>query len=196
MADFSWATSILVAVITLVLSRKLLSFISFSARSRRNGCKAPARYPHRDPTLGLDYFMTQMKERKEGNSLAGQRDRFARLGHTYEVNSWGTRTIQTMDPQNIHEVLVTSFDKFGVQEMRLSVGMPFLGPGVFSTDGRYWAISRKMIKPAFSVNPFISDFEAFDVHVDRMLKRLPRDESTIELQSLLKFMVCQPYLMK
>lgn len=190
MAGISWATTTLIAaIITLVLSRKLLSFISFNARSRRNGCKAPARYPHKDPILGLDYFMTQLKERKEGTSLAGQRDRFARLGHTYEVNSWGTRTIQTMDQQNIREVLVTSFDKFGVQQMRLSVGMPFIGPGVFSTDGPYWEHSRKLIQPIFSHSQ-ISDFNAFDVHLDRMLKRLPRDGSTVELQSLLKFMVC------
>jgi cytochrome P450 monooxygenase len=178
-----------------VFSRKLLSFISFSARTRGHGCKAPPRYPHKDPILGLDYFMTQLKERKEGTSLAGQRDRFARLGHTYEVNSWGTRTIQTMDQQNIREVLVTSFDKFGVQSMRLSVGMPFMGPGVFSTDGPYWVASRKLIQPIFS-NTQISDFKALDVHLDRMLKRLPRDGSTIELQSLLKFMVCLPNVCK
>lgn len=88
MAGVSWATiTLLAAIITLVLSRKLLSFISYSARSRRNGCKEPARFPHRNPILGLDYFMTVLKERKEGTSLAGQRDRFERLGHTYEVNS-------------------------------------------------------------------------------------------------------------
>lgn len=149
----------------------------------------PPRYPHRDPILGLDYVWTELKEREEGAPWAGDRSRFTRLGRTFEVNSWGNRTIVTMDAQNIREVLSTSFNKFGVQDMRLAVSGGFMGIGVFTTDGEYWEYSRKLIAPMFSWVQ-VSDLSALDVHLDRMFKRLPQDGSTVELQSLLKLMVC------
>lgn len=113
---------------------------------------------------------------------------FSRLWKTYELNSWGTMAIHTMDPQNIHEVLATSFGKFGVQPLRLAVSEPFLGRGVFTTDGPYWEHSRELIRPMFS-RAQISDLAALDVHLDRMFARLPQDGSTVELQRLLKLMV-------
>ncbi|KUL82654.1 hypothetical protein ZTR_09102 [Talaromyces verruculosus] len=124
--------------------------------------------------------------RVSGASWAGDRNRFARLGRTFEVNSWGNRTIVT-DAQNIREVLSTSFNKFGVQDMRLAVSDGFMGIGEFTTDGEYWEHSRKLIAPMFS-RAQVSDLSALDVHLDRMFKRLPQDGSTVELQSLLKLM--------
>ena len=73
--------------------------------------------------------------------------------------------------------------------MRLAVSDGFMGIGVFTTDGEYWEHSRKLIAPMFS-RAQVSDLSALDVHLDRMFKRLPQDGSTVELQSLLKLMVC------
>lgn len=189
MAELSWATTALIGFLIILIIQRLFSYISFAIKARRHGCKPAPRYPHKDPIFGLDFFMTLLKERKDGNHLAKERGRFAHLGRTFEVNSWGTRTIHTMDSRNIREVLGTSFSKFGVQEMRLAVGGSFLGPGVFTTDGPYWERSRKLLTPMFSRSQ-VSDFSALDIHLDRMMKRLPRDGSTVELQGLLKLMVC------
>lgn len=181
-------TTALLGLLAILLGRRLTSWAFINIKRRHHGCKSTPRYPHKDPILGLDYVLAELKEREEGTSWAGQRNRFARLGRTYEVNSWGNRLIMTMDPQNIREVLGTSFDKFGVQEMRLAVSGTFMGPGVFTTDGEYWEYSRKLIAPMFSRSQ-VSDLSALDIHLDRMLERLPRDGSTVELQGLLKLMV-------
>ena len=93
-----------------------------------------------------------------------------------------------MDPQNIQTVLSQHFKKFGVQPMRLHVGEPFIGKGVFSTDGDYWSHSRDLIRPMFA-KAQIADFAALDIHLDRMMDKIPRDRSTVDLQALLKFMV-------
>lgn len=37
-----------------------------------------------------------------------------------------------------------------------------------------------------------SDFTALDVHMNRMMGRIPKDGSTVDLQALLKFMVRLP----
>ena len=125
--------------------------------------------------------------------LATEQELFARIGKTYECNSWGSRQIHTMESENIHAVLVNFFDMFGVQAIRLAVGEPFIGPGVFSTDGPYWRHSRELIKPMFA-RAQISDLDALQVHLDHMLEKIPRDGSTVELQSLLKMMVNFPAL--
>ena len=65
---------------------------------------------------------------------------------------------------------------------------PFIGKGVFSTDGAYWKHSRELIRPMFA-KAQISDFAALDIHVNRMMARVPRDGSTVDLQGLLKLMV-------
>jgi cytochrome P450 len=196
MASFpSWnaaALRALLALLVIFITRSFLAFISFRSKARQQGCQPPPRYPHTDPVFGLDFFAAQLKERKIGNSLVIQRDRFSRLGKTYEVNSWGTRTVHTLDQENIRDVLATSFDKFGVQSMRLAVGEPFIDPGVFTTDGPYWEHSRQLIKPIFA-RIQISELSALDVHLDRMFQRLPLDGSTIELQGLLKLMVCSSF---
>lgn len=182
-------TTVLLGLLAILVGKRLLSWARINIKRRSHDCKPPFRYPHKDPILGLDYVWTELKEREEGTSWAGDRNRFARLGHTFEVNSWGNRTIMTMDTQNIRKVLGTSFDKFGVQDMRLAVSSGFMGTGVFTTDGDYWEYSRKLIAPMFSRSQ-VSDLSALGVHLDRMFKRLPRDGSTVELQSLLKLMVC------
>lgn len=182
-------TTVLYGFLAILLGKGLLSWARINIKRRVHGCRPPPRYPHKDPIFGLDYVLTELKEREEGTSWAGERSRFARLGRTYEVNSWGNRLIMTMDSQNIREVLGTSFDNFGVQEMRMAVSGTFMGTGVFTTDGEYWEYSRKLIAPMFSRSQ-VSDLSALDVHLDRMFERLPRDGSTVELQGLLKLMVC------
>ena len=89
---------------------------------------------------------------------------------------------------NTQAVLSQLFDRFGVEPLRLHLGEPFIGKGVFSTDGSYWQQSRELIKPMFA-RAQISDFLALDVHLDRLMDRIPADGSTVDLQALLKLMV-------
>lgn len=119
-------TNALLGLLAILIGKRLLSWARINIKRQSHGCKPSPRYPHRDPNLGLDYLWTELQEREEGASWAGDRNRFAHLGRTFEVNSWGNRTIVTMDAQNIQEVLSTSFNNFGVQDMRLAVRLGWL----------------------------------------------------------------------
>ena len=175
------------AALTLFLHNRLSIYLRFSKAKQKHGCLPPVKYPHTVP-LGLDLFFDQFKAMQRGDAEATARQNFRIHGKTFESNSWGTMCIDTMDGKNIQAVLGQSFADFGVEAMRLHIGEPFIGRGVFSTDGSYWKHSRDLIKPMFT-KARISNFTALDVYLDRMMERIPRDGSTIDLQPLLKLMV-------
>lgn len=180
-----WALAI---ALTVFLCSKVLSTVKLRQAMRRNDCLPLPKYPHKDPFLGLDMFFDQLKALKDGNSRSVEQDRFLKYGKTFEANSWGTKCIHTMDVANVQAVLAQLFDRFGVEPMRLHIGEPFIGKGVFSTDGAYWRHSRELIRPMFA-RALVSDFTALDVHLYRMMQRIPRNGSTFDLQALLKLMV-------
>ncbi len=72
--------------------------------------------------------------------------------------------------------------------MRLHTGEPFIGKRVFSTDGPHWQYSRELIKPLFA-RAQVAGLATFDLRLDRMMNRIPRDGSKIDLKALLKLMV-------
>jgi hypothetical protein len=75
------------------------ALISFWSKARRYGCQSAPRYPHKDPIFGLDLFASELKEQKIGNLNAAQRERFSRLGKTYELNLWGTSRLRSGAPR-------------------------------------------------------------------------------------------------
>jgi len=192
--ELTWSVVSMViwAGLGLFLYSRLSTSLNFRQASKKNGCLPPVKYPHKVP-LGLDLFFDQFKAMKRGNTEAAERERFRTYGKTFESTSWGTRCINTMNDKNIQAVLSRSFDDFGVEPMRLHIGEPFIGRGVFSTDGPYWKYSRDLIKPMFA-KAQISSFTTLDIHLDRMMERIPRDGSTMDLQALLKLMVRLPPL--
>lgn len=172
----------------LLICSSVLGYLKLQRNMRRNGCFSPSKYPHKDPLLGLDVFFDDAKARNRGDSASKERERFRNYGKTFQVNSWGKRCIHTMDVANTQAILSQLFDRFGVEPLRLHIGEPFIGKGVFSTDGAYWRQSRELIKPIFA-RAQISDFAALDVHLSHMIDRIPTDGSTVDLQALLKLMV-------
>ena len=177
-----------IAIGAFICSRALF-YAKVRQAERRNGCLPPPKYAHKDPLLGLDMFFDQFNAMKRGNTGETERERFRKYGKTFEANSWGTRCIHTMEAANIQVVLAQCFDRFGVEPMRLHIGEPFIGKGVFSTDGAYWQYSRELIKPIFA-RAQVADLGALDCHVNRMMNRIPCDGSVVDLQALLKLMVC------
>ncbi|CAD6442782.1 26ee98d6-363a-4914-8206-101c1f95f393 [Sclerotinia trifoliorum] len=90
-----------------------------------------------------------------------------------------------MDPRNIQTVLATEVDKFGAAPMNYAVSRPLLGEGIMNTDGARWKLSRQFINPIFT-RAQVSELSTFEIHVRRMIDRIPRDGSTIDLQPLCK----------
>ncbi|KAL8688494.1 MAG: hypothetical protein Q9218_005613, partial [Villophora microphyllina] len=175
----------LITIVALWTCKRAYGYVRLRQAVRSNGCSPPRRYPHKDPVLGLDLFYDQFKSMKRGETAKNERQRFHKYGKTFEANSWGTTCIHTMEPDNLQVVLAQCFDNFGVEPMRLHIGRPFIGKGVFSTDGAYWQYSRNLIKPIFA-RAQVSDLNTLGCHLEHMMDQIPRDGSTVDIQNLLK----------
>ena len=171
--------------------RLLYSHLSHIWAMQQNGCLRPPSYRHLDPILGFDFFLRFMQSIQQGDSFTFAQQQFNQYGKSYTTNSWGKTMLHTMDARNMQAVLSTHFDKFAVEPVRQDVLEPFMGRGIFTTDGAFWEHSRALIRPLF-VKATIGDFSAFDVHVRRLIDLIPGDGSTVDLQPLFKRLVSSP----
>ncbi|KAL8835314.1 MAG: hypothetical protein Q9170_003369 [Blastenia crenularia] len=177
----------IMTTIVFFISGRVIAYLSYIQSVRKNGCRVPPKYPHKDIIFGLDMIFEQFQAEKRGNIWKTERERFRKYGKTFEANSWGTRCVHTMDPANIQVILAQCFDSFGVEPMRLPISGAFIGKGVFTTDGPYWRYSRDLMKPIFA-RAQISDLSILEIHTNRMLDSIPSDRSTVDMQWLLKLM--------
>ena len=175
--------SVLVALALVVLSRHLLRAIAATRAAREHSCERPKRYAHRDPFLGIDLFNRVKKAMAQGNLMQAAREDFSQYGKTFEATLMGTTVIYTMDPQNIQTVTALEVDKFGVEPTRKAASSRWLGHGIFVADGPVWDHARRTLKPVFQ-RAQIGNLIPFEKHVSRLLKLVPRDGSTVDLQAL------------
>jgi cytochrome P450 len=106
---------------------------------------------------------------------------FALYGKTWEENLCGSRIINTMDPRNVqHVISAMTFSDWG--KASTTYAEPFLGQGIFSLNGVAWRHARKVVVPAFSKTEGAADVESMERHVDRFIRVIPRDGSTIDIQ--------------
>ncbi|KAJ6157474.1 n-alkane-inducible cytochrome P450 [Penicillium chermesinum] len=89
----------------------------------------------------------------------------------------------TVEPKNIQSILALKFKDFELGTYRNKSFYPLLGYGIFSTDGSKWEHSRAMLRPNFARNQ-IADIEIYERHVAALIKQIPRDGSTVDLQEL------------
>ena len=88
----------------------------------------------------------------------------------------------TIEPENIKTILANKFDDFGLGK-RLEAFSPLLTGGIFVNDGEPWKHSRALVWPAFTRNQ-VADLESFEVHTQKLIARIPKDGSTIDLGPL------------
>lgn len=171
-----------------------LIFVTWSERSRygnaarQHGCKPVARYPNRDPLLGIDLFASIRRADSEGHRSEAYRNLHRKYGATFEMRALSGPQLQTSKPENIRAICTSAFNDFGVGPMRGRIGVPFLDRGIFTEDGAFWKHSRALIRPTFS-RAEIADLGNFERHVLRLLALIPRDSSTTNLLPLLKRLV-------
>ena len=60
---------------------------------------------------------------------------------------------------------------------------PLLGDGIFNSDGARWANSRHLLRPNFAREQ-VADLGMLDKHFKLMMKFIPKDGSTVDLQEL------------
>ncbi|TGO30202.1 hypothetical protein BPAE_0007g00800 [Botrytis paeoniae] len=104
---------------------------------------------------------------------------FEQYGDPFSAILLGAPMIATIDPLNVQTMLGTNFKDYGVQPLRRSATLPFLGGG----DGPFWQHSRTLMRPTFTrINA--ANLPAFEKNLQKFFKLLPEDGSTVDLKPL------------
>ncbi|KAL8864194.1 MAG: hypothetical protein Q9198_010029 [Flavoplaca austrocitrina] len=80
--------------------------------ARSNGCLPPRKYPHKDPFLGLDFFLEAGKVFSENRYLPELEARYGTYGSTFQTNLFGTPSINTIEPENLQAVYLDTSTEF------------------------------------------------------------------------------------
>ena len=155
---------------------------------RERGCK-PVRnipdlngFPHN--IFGYSIVIENLKAIKKGNYLTTVQQRFLKYGaNTIHSKVFFTEIYQTVEPENLKTILAINFNDYSYGSRRRGALLPLLGHGIFTNNGAAWQHSRELLRPNFT-RSIIGDVPVFEAHVQQMIKALPRDGSTVDLQEL------------
>ena len=128
------------AVVSLCVTYYLYLEITVALPRRRlaasKGCLPPPSFPASDPIFGLEFFYENFKALKAHRALELFTEKYWRLGrHTAKLNVFGKTIFTTIEPENVKQVLSLSFRDWEIGAQRKKVMEPFLGEGIFTTDG-------------------------------------------------------------
>ncbi|KAJ5697807.1 n-alkane-inducible cytochrome P450 [Penicillium malachiteum] len=152
------------------------------AFARRNGCGEPNILRSKVYTFGFDNTLKYMRAYRENRSCEFAESLHQELGNTFRLPSAKGNGLQTCDPKNVQALLATQFHDFDLGG-RKKAYRPLLGQGIFASDGKTWEHSRALLRPNFVRNQ-IADIEVFEKHVLQLLRHIPRDGSTVDLQEI------------
>jgi cytochrome P450 len=155
--------------------------------SRDNGCQPPLHSVSHGP-FGISMILSLVKAGREYRFTELIRGWHRAYGTTFKANMGGRKAIFTAEPKNIQAVLAHKFKDFELGSIRNEAARPLLGSNVFTTDGSEWEHSRAMLRPNFS-RTRVSDTDIYESHVAKLIKHIPRDGSTVDLQNLFLRMV-------
>jgi len=80
--------------------------------------------------------------------------------------------------------VASDFDNFAIAGPRLYGILPGVGPrSIFTTNGQAWHDTRAKIRPSF-VRDQVADLECFNRHIGNLIRAIPKDGRTFDLQEL------------
>ena len=155
---------------------------------KKHGCEPIKRNPDYNyfpnNVIGYRTLLENLAGLREHNFLERIRNRYSRHGNYTMVQRIAfTDMIQTIEPDNLKTLLALNFKDWSLGDRRKNAMTPLLGPGIFTTDGAAWQHSREMLRPNFTRSQ-VGDLTTFETHVDQLIKNLPRNGSTVDLQEL------------
>ena len=167
---------------------ELTTGASRRALIKKHGCEPIKRNPDYNyfpnNVIGYRTLLENIASLREHNFLERIRTRYLRHGnYTMIQRMVFTDMIQTIEPDNLKTILALNFKDWSLGDRRTTAMIPFLGRGIFTTDGAAWHHSREMLRPNFTRSQ-VGDLTTFETHVDQLIKNLPRNGSTVDLQQL------------
>ncbi|KAF8861474.1 cytochrome P450 52A12 [Acephala macrosclerotiorum] len=152
---------------------------------KEHGCKEPSSYHNKDPIFGLDAVWRNYVGWKTNSLLPELTSRYQKYGNTYSLRMGGSRSLSTIEPENLKSILSTNFTSYSFGSKRNNALEPFLGASIFTLSGSDWQHSRAMIRPNLVKDQFVdAEMSTFEKHFGRLLSAIPRDGSEIDLQPL------------
>ncbi|CBX99718.1 similar to cytochrome P450 alkane hydroxylase [Plenodomus lingam JN3] len=174
-----------------ILTGAALSYLIYTritlyrARQRfkkEHNCQPCTSVFHKDPILGLDAMRVMAYNSKHHITLQENKRRFEKYGNTFHNRIINTPLIATCEPENIKTMLSLRFKDYSFEHRQAGLG-PLLGHGIFNAQGERWANSRQLLRPNFARDQ-VADLDAFERHFKLMMKHIPRDGTTVDLQDL------------
>lgn len=170
------------AFLSYILYTRVTLYLARRRFKKEHGCQPCKAKFYKDPILGLDVLKAMDYNSKNRIMLQENRKRFQRLGNTFHNRIITQPWIVTCEPENIKTILSLKFKDYSFGNRQASM-TPLLGHGIFNADGERWANSRHLLRPNFARDQ-VADLEAFERHFKLMLKHIPKDGSTVDLQEL------------
>ncbi|KAL8721462.1 MAG: hypothetical protein Q9225_001874 [Loekoesia sp. 1 TL-2023] len=165
--------------------------LTVGARRRRtikeHGCKPVRDNPElnswKDSLFGWTQLAANNRAYKQRKLLEYSRGRFLRHGNTFHFKIAFDDIYFTTEPDNLKAMLATNFKHWHLPDRRKASFSALFGDGIFTTDGAAWQHSRDLLRPNFA-RAQIADLATLEKHVDHLIKAIPRDGSTVNLQKL------------
>ncbi|KAI8936755.1 hypothetical protein NX059_006002 [Plenodomus lindquistii] len=170
------------AALSYVIYTRLTLYLARERFKKENGCQPCTVRLNKDPILGIDVMKINAYNSENHILLEESQKRFARLGNTFHNRLVTYPMIVTCEPENVKTILSLKFKDYCFGHRQAAFG-PLLGHGIFNADGERWANSRQLLRPNFARDQ-VADLEAFERHFKLMMKHIPRDGSTVDLQEL------------
>ncbi|KAI9736526.1 MAG: hypothetical protein M1818_006037 [Claussenomyces sp. TS43310] len=182
MALFVYMLGGLGCIFLYIVATTIDRFILTRRISKAYGCKPVHKLPQRERIIGYDLFREQRKAAAEKSFLDVLLARVKAHGNTYSQVILGRKMISTVEPENVKTVLATNFQDYCLGH-RFPSFSPLLGRGIFTSDGAHWEHSRALVRPNFA-KAQVADLDTFETYIQQMIKKIPRDGSTVDLQPL------------
>lgn len=171
------------AFLLFVLTNRLQLYLARRRMKKENGCKPCPYVFNKDPIFGLDVLRVNLVNSRTHTVLETNRQRALDLGsYTFHSRIILMPVIVTQEPENIKTILSLKFKDYSFGT-RTEAFLPLLGHGIFNSDGEKWANSRHLLRPNFAREQ-VADLSMLEHHFKLMLKAIPRDGSTVDLQEL------------
>lgn len=170
------------AALSYMLYTRITLYLTRQRFKKDNGCQPCKGRFNTDPFIGLNVVKAMAYNSKHHIAMQEAVKRYQRLGNTFHSRIVNLPVISTCEPENIKTILSLKFKDYNFAHRQPSFG-PLLGHGIFNADGERWANSRQLLRPNFARDQ-VADIEAFERHFNLMLKHIPRDGSTVDLQEL------------
>lgn len=172
------------ALAAFYFTSKLFTSLYRSYRNRQfakaHGCLPAANCP--SPLFGFLTWYRVVQAAKESKHVDYLITRY-NSGITWQGRIAGSRSIGTIEPENIKAILATSFKDFDLGPSRHASFFPLLGDGIFTLDGAGWEHSRALLRPQFSREQ-VGDLESLEVHVQRLIDCIGESGDLMDLQPL------------